>query len=104
MLRLSLSFSGDKRSARQRVRALKRSISPRLLKRALRKTRPRPKPCPVVSDELAVWLVIGLGLFCADALRQVWRWLVAFSAEQPVPPRNTLCMARQRIGPGVLIK
>ena len=104
MLCLSVSATDSELSRRQRVRALKHTIPTRLVKRAVRKVRPRPRDCPVVPDELAVWLVIGLSLFCTDALRQVWRWLVAFSTKLAVPERNTLCMARRRIGPRILIE
>lgn len=104
MLCLSVPGPAGRFDSRQRVRALKSIISPRQVKRALRTVRPRPRACPVVSDELAVWLVIGLGLFFTDALRQIWRWLVPFSRKNPVPQRSTLCVARQRIGPRVLIE
>lgn len=102
MLGLSVSVRANQRC--QRVDALKRIISPRLVKRVIRKIRPHARPCPVVRDELAVWLVIGLGLFCSDALRQVFRWLVPSRTRHPTPPRNTLCMARQRLGPRVLVE
>jgi hypothetical protein len=111
MLRLSVPSPASERARRQRIRALKRSIPPRRVKRALRIARPRAsRPCPVVADELAAWLVIGLGLFCGDAVRQVWRWLVPSAAGRGgrggrgVPPRNTLCVARQRLGPRVLVE
>jgi hypothetical protein len=89
---------------RQRVDALKRIISPSLVKRAISKVRPHARPCPVVSDELTVWLVIGLSLFCGDALRQVFRWLMPAGNGSPTPVRNTLCMARQRLGPRILVE
>lgn len=104
MLRLVVSPPADSDVRSRRVRALKHSISPRLVKRAIHKSRPRARVCPVVSDELVVWTVIGLGLFFGDALRQVWRWLVVFSTERPAPPRSTLCEARRRLGPRVLIE
>jgi hypothetical protein len=104
MLRLSLSSRAAELSRRQRVHVLKRTIPRRLVKRAIRKVRPRPRACPVVPDELAVWLVIGLSLFCSDALRQVYRWLVARSNQLAVPPRNTLCLARRRVGPRILVE
>jgi hypothetical protein len=53
---------------------------------------------------MVVWLVIGLGLFCSDALRDIWRHFVAHSAGLEVPPRSTLCMARQRIGARILVE
>jgi hypothetical protein len=104
MLRLAVSSAAGERSLARRVDALKRIIRPRLLQRTIRKVRPRSRPCPRVSEELVVWLVVGLGLFFNDALRQVWRWLMPSSIKRAVPPRSTLCMARQRLGPRVLIE
>lgn len=104
MLRLSLPAHAAELSRRQRTRALKSGICPRLVKKVLSKSRPRARGCPVVPDEMAVWLVIGLSLFATDALRQVWRWLVAASTKLDVPQRSTLCMARQRLGTRVLVE
>ncbi|HLY64246.1 MAG TPA: IS4 family transposase [Chloroflexota bacterium] len=102
MLRLSVSPVGDERSITRRVDALKGSIHPQLIQRTIRKVGRRTRACPLVSDEMAAWLVVGLGLFFTDALRQVWRWLVP--SDQGAPRRSTLCMARQRLGPRVLIE
>lgn len=104
MSRLSVSSRLAKLSDRQRAKALKRSISRRKVKRVIRRVRPHARQCPVVPDEMVVWLIIGLGLFCGDAARQVWRWLVPASADLSVPRRNTLCMARQRLGTRVMIE
>lgn len=104
MLRLSMSAHAAELSRRQRTRALKSIISPRLVKKVLKKTRSGARGCPVVPDEIGVWLIIGLSLFCTDAIRQVWRWLVAASARLDVPQRSTLCMARQRLGTRVLVE
>lgn len=105
MLRLSVPAAAGERSLHRRVDALKHTLPRRQVQRVLRKVRPRRRrPCPAVSDEMAVWLVVGLTLFFTDALRQVWRWLVPSSPRHPVPPRSTLCMARQRIGPRVLVE
>lgn len=88
----------------QRSSALKHSISPRKVKRVLKKVRPHARACPIACDEMVVWLVIGLGLFCSDALRDIWRHFVAHSAKLHVPARNTLCLARQRLGARVLVE
>lgn len=107
MLRLAVPAAADERSLTRRVNALKHTLPRRQVQRALRKVRPRGRrPCPAVSDEMAVWLVVGLALFFTDALRQVWRWLVPASSSRGrrVPPRSTLCMARQRIGPRALVE
>lgn len=104
MLCLSVPARMAELSRCEHTRALKNSISPRLVKQTIRKVRPRARLCPVAPDEMAVWLVIGLGLFCTDALRQVWRWFVAYSPKVDTPERTTLCMARQRLGARVLIE
>jgi hypothetical protein len=44
-----------------------------------------------------VWFVIGLGLFCTDSYRQIFRWLNRFRP-RGTPERSTLCEARQRLG------
>jgi hypothetical protein len=104
MLRLSVPARMTELSNRRHIHALKQSIPPALVKRTLHKVRPNARVCPVAPDEMAVWLVIGLGLFCTDALREIWRRLVSFSPKLAVPQRTTLCMARQRIGTRVLIE
>lgn len=105
MLRLVEPASAAEFSARQRIGALKRSIPPRKVKRVLRKVRgKRRRVCPVAPDELVTWLIIGLGLFAGDALRQVWRWLVPGPKGRCVPGRSTLCEARRRLGPRVLME
>jgi hypothetical protein len=52
----------------------------------------------VLPAWLAVWFVVGIGLFCGDCYRQVYRWLVRWAKDKPVPPRSTLCEARKRVG------
>jgi hypothetical protein len=44
-----------------------------------------------------IWFVIGLGLFCRDCYRQVFRWLQPFR-KGATPGRTTLCEARKRLG------
>jgi len=44
-----------------------------------------------------VWFVIGLGLFCRDCYRQVFRWLQPYR-KNGTPGRSTLCEARKRLG------
>jgi hypothetical protein len=44
---------------------------------------------------------VGIGLFCGDCYRQVYRWLVRWGrggGGRVVPPRSTLCEARKRVG------
>src|SRR5688572_19064438 len=105
MLRLVEPASARKLSHRQRINALKRSIPAGKLKRVLRKVRgPRRRICPVASDVVVTWLVIGLGLLCSSSIRQVWRCLVPRRAGDRTPGRSTLCEARQRLGTRVLVE
>jgi hypothetical protein len=104
MLRLSVPARMAELARCQHTHALKNSIPPELVERTIQKVRPHARVCPVAPDEMTLWLVIGLGLFCTDALRQVWRWFVDFSTQLATPGRTTLCMARQRLGTRVLIE
>jgi hypothetical protein len=81
----------------QRTRALKRIIPRRAVQAALRACRQRRHWCARVPDWWMVWFVIGLGLFCTDCYRQVFRWLQRFRPGG-TPGRSTLCQARQRVG------
>lgn len=82
----------------ERLSALKRIIPKRCVTEALRHAGRDRTFCPVLPAWLAVWFVVGIGLFCGDCYRQVYRWLVRWAGDKPVPPRSTLCEARKRIG------
>lgn len=80
----------------ERLRALKRII-PWTKVQSILKSGPRRRHCPRAPGWFMVWFVIALGLFGGDCYRQVYRWLQPYR-RQGVPPRTTLCMARQRLG------
>ena len=93
----------------ERLCALKRIIPLGSVTGALRdagRGRGRRRLCPVLPDWFVVWFVVGLGLFCGDCYRRVYRWLVRRSKGnaggnargKPVPRRTTLCEARRRVG------
>ena len=82
----------------ERLCALKRIIPKRSVTGALRAGGGGRRLCAVVPDWLVVWFVVGLGLFCGDCYRQVYRWLVRWAKDNPVPLRSTLCEARKRVG------
>jgi len=82
----------------ERLCALKRIIPKRCVTGALRHAGRDRTFCPVLPAWLAVWFVVGIGLFCGDCYRQIYRWLVRWARDRPVPPRSTLCEARKRIG------
>jgi Transposase DDE domain/Insertion element 4 transposase N-terminal len=80
----------------ERLRALKRIIPCSTIK-AILKQRGQDRNCPRVPKWFMVWFVIGLGLFCTDCYRQIFRWLQVFR-RHGTPQRSTLCEARQGLG------
>lgn len=82
----------------ERLCALERIIPRRSVTGALRRCGCDRTFCPVLPAWLVVWFVVGIGLFCGDCYRQVYRWLVRWSKGRPVPLRSTLCEARKRVG------
>lgn len=89
-------------SSRQRLTALKRIIPMKKVTAALRQAGRGRSYCPRTCDGFMVWFVVALGLFCGDAYRQLYRWLVPFK-KGDVPGRSTLCQARQRLGVKALV-
>ena len=99
MLRLGAEAAALARwSDAERLCALKRIIPRRAVTEALRRCGRDRTFCPVLPAWLVVWFVVGIGLFCGDCYRQVYRWLLRWAKDRPVPPRSTLCEARKRIG------
>jgi hypothetical protein len=84
-------------SNQQRLAALKRIIPQKKVTAALRKAGRGQTLCPRTPDAFMILFVVGLGLFCSDCYRQIYRWLVPFK-KGDVPPRSTLCEARRRLG------
>jgi Insertion element 4 transposase N-terminal/Transposase DDE domain len=80
----------------ERLQALKRIIPCSTIKAILKQTG-QDRECPRLPKWFMVWFVIGLGLFCTDCYRQVYRWLQVFR-RGGIPGRSTLCEARQRLG------
>ena len=86
---------------RERIDALKRIIPRAKVNAVLERCGKAGRFCSRVPDWFMVWFVIGLGLFCSDSYRQVFRWLQP-SGPNGVPGRSTLCEGRKRIGVGLL--
>lgn len=80
----------------ERVRALRRIIPCSTIKRILKKGGQNAR-CSRLPKWFMVWFVIGLGLFCTDCYRQIFRWFNRFR-RGGTPGRSTLCEARQRLG------
>lgn len=88
----------------ERTAALKRILPRPAVKEALRACGCDRFACTRMPGWLVVWLVVGLGLFACDCYRQVYRWLRPWDNRSGTPPRSTLCMARQRVGAGPLVR
>ena len=82
---------------RERLRALKRIIPRARVEEALARTGLDRAHCSRLPGWFMIWFVIGLGLFCRDCYRQVFRWLQPFR-KGATPGRTTLCEARKRLG------
>lgn len=82
---------------RERLRALKRIIPRAHVEGVLARTGHDRVHCPRLPGWFMVWFVIGLGLFCQDCYRQVYKWLQPFR-KGATPGRTTLCEARKRLG------
>jgi hypothetical protein len=82
---------------RERLRALKRIIPRARVEEALARTGLDRAHCARLPGWFMIWFVIGLGLFCRDCYRQVFKWLQPFR-KGATPGRTTLCEARKRLG------
>src|SRR5438128_1244971 len=88
----------------ERTAALKRIIPREAVKQALREAGADRHPCLWLPGWLVVWVIIGLGLFCGDSYRQIYRRLRRWDRKRGVPLRSTLCEARKRVGVAPLIR
>src|SRR5438128_5827222 len=84
------------RPSAERLRALRKIIPCSLIKSILKQTG-QNRLCRCLPKYLMVWFVIAMGLCATDCYRQIYRWLHHFRPKG-VPPRSSLCEARQRLG------
>jgi len=80
---------------RQRIQALKHMLSKKDLEAQLGEAM-HSRYCKRVPMEVAIWFVVGVGMFSADAYRQIFRWLVPLGTE--IPGSSTLTEVRKRVG------
>lgn len=85
----------------ERMRALKRIVSQKAIRRALRAGSCQHRYCRKLPRSFVVWFVIALSLFSRDCYRQVYKWLNCYQKDG-MPGRSTLCEARHSIGAGPL--
>jgi hypothetical protein len=51
-----------------------------------------------LTHEIMLWVVLAMGILTELPLRQVFKHARRLRQGEPSPPRNTLCMARRRLG------
>jgi len=81
----------------ERIKALQRIIPRADVDEVLAQTGHDQAFCKRLPGWFMVWFVAGLGLFCTDCYRQIFRWLQSFRPGS-IPGRSTLCEARKRLG------
>jgi len=81
----------------ERIKALERIIPRTHIDEVLAQTGHDQAFCKRLPGWFMVWFVAGLGLFCTDCYRQIFRWLQSFRPGS-IPGRSTLCEARKRLG------
>lgn len=91
----------QERPTAERLQALKRILPCATIKSILNQTR-QTRACNRLPKPFMVWFVVGMGLFATDCYRQIFRWLERFRPNF-VPPRSSLCEARQRLGVAPLL-
>ena len=79
----------------QRLAAIKHTLSQEELKAHLGEAM-KSRYCKRVPMELAIWFVVGVGMFSSDAYRQIFRWLMPLGVE--IPGSSTLTEVRKRVG------
>ena len=84
---------------RQRIQALKHTLSKEDLEDQLGAAM-QTRYCKRVPMEVAIWFVVGVGMFSADAYRQIFRWLSPLGT--PIPGSSTLTEVRKRVGPELI--
>lgn len=80
---------------KQRLDAIKHTFSRKELKAHFGEAM-ETRYCKRVPLELAIWFVVGVGMFSSDAYRQVFRWLVPLGTA--IPGSSTLTEVRKRVG------
>lgn len=81
----------------ERLRALERIIPLDVVQQVLRETGHDRRHYSRLPAWFMVFFVVGLGLFCKDSYRQVFKWLQRFR-KGATPARSTLGEARKGLG------
>jgi hypothetical protein len=81
-----------------RLVGLHQFISPDLVRQAVHDTGRRNRSDCRLTHEIMLWVVLAMGLLTDLPLRQVFKHARRLRKGELSPPRNTLCVARQRLG------
>lgn len=81
----------------ERIKAIQRIIPRSQIDEVLAQTGHDKVFCKRLPSWFMVWFTAGLGLFCKDCYRQIFRWLQSYHPGS-IPGRSTLCEARKRLG------
>lgn len=81
----------------ERIQGLQRILPRAVIDEVLTQTGHDLVTCRRLPAWFMVWFVVGMGLFCRDCYRQIFRWLQPYRVGT-IPGRSTLCEARHRLG------
>jgi hypothetical protein len=83
-----------------RLVGLHQFISPGLIRQAVDETGRRNRRDCRLTHEIMLWVVLAMGILTDLPLRQVFKHARRLRQGEDSPPRNTLCVARRRLGVG----
>src|SRR5947208_10898269 len=81
-----------------RLVGLHQFIPPELLRQAVHDTGRRNRSDCRLTHEIMLWVVLAMGLLTDLPLRAVFKHARRLRRGETSPPRNTLCVARRRLG------
>lgn len=81
-----------------RLVGLHQFISPELVRQAVLASGRRNRSDCRLTHEIMLWVVLAMGILTDLPLRQVFKHARRLHPGEPTPPRNSLCVARRRLG------
>src|SRR5829696_1329102 len=81
-----------------RLVGLHQFISPDLIRQAVHDTGRRNRSDCRLTHEIMLWVVLAMGILTDVPLRQVFKHARRLRKGEESPPRNSLCVARRRLG------
>jgi Insertion element 4 transposase N-terminal/Transposase DDE domain len=94
----SLLASDEDGRVLDRLAGLEKIISPEAVKQALLATGCVGQRCCVLTHEVMLWIVLGMGVLSELPIRQVFKHARRLRGGEVSPHRSSLCLARQRLG------